>query len=100
MNSTSTWLVSTCVRMRQRSSHGALNCWFRGGQDAKDFGFGVNVPKVEGSDALRHFGRANMSYLAPVGNGRPFKRVSSTVQLVTAFGQPRAAILRLSLMPH
>ncbi|HEX2054842.1 MAG TPA: outer membrane beta-barrel protein [Nitrospiraceae bacterium] len=41
----------------------------QGGQDAKDFGFDVNKPKVEGSDALRHFGRANVSYLAPVGNG-------------------------------
>ena len=41
----------------------------QGGQDAKDFGFGVNLPKVRGSDALRHFGRANVSYLAPVGNG-------------------------------
>ena len=40
-----------------------------GGQDALNFGFGVNLPKVEGSDALRHFGRANLSYLAPVGNG-------------------------------
>jgi hypothetical protein len=40
-----------------------------GGQDAKDFGFGVNLPKVDGSDALRHFGRANVSYLAPIGNG-------------------------------
>jgi hypothetical protein len=40
-----------------------------GGQDAKDFGFGVNLPKVQGSDALRHFGRANVSYLAPIGNG-------------------------------
>jgi hypothetical protein len=40
-----------------------------GGQDAKDFGFGANLPKVQGSDALRHFGRANVSYLAPVGNG-------------------------------
>ena len=30
----------------------------QGGQDAKDFGFGVNLPKVRGSDALRHFGRA------------------------------------------
>lgn len=40
-----------------------------GGQDAKDFGFGVNQPKMQGSDALRHFGRANVSYLAPVGNG-------------------------------
>lgn len=41
----------------------------QGGQDAKDFGFGTNLPKVQGSDALRHFGRANVSYLAPIGNG-------------------------------
>jgi hypothetical protein len=40
-----------------------------GGQDALNFAFGTNLPKVEGSDALRHFGRANVSYLAPVGNG-------------------------------
>ena len=41
----------------------------QGGQDAKDFGFGTNLPKVQGSDALRQIGRANVSYLAPVGNG-------------------------------
>lgn len=41
----------------------------QGGMDVKEFGFGVNLPKVQGSDALRHFGRANVSYLAPVGNG-------------------------------
>ena len=41
----------------------------QGGQDAKDFGFHVNQPKVGSSDELRHFGRANLSYLAPVGNG-------------------------------
>jgi len=41
----------------------------QGGQDAKEYGFGVNLPRVQGSDALRHFGRANVSYLAPVGNG-------------------------------
>jgi hypothetical protein len=40
-----------------------------GSQDALNFAFGTNLPKVEGSDALRHFGRANVSYLAPVGNG-------------------------------
>lgn len=40
-----------------------------GGQDAKEFGFGVNAPKVQSSDWLRQFGRANVSYLAPVGNG-------------------------------
>ncbi len=41
----------------------------QGGQDAKDFGFHVNQPKVGSSDQLRHFGRANLSYLAPVENG-------------------------------
>lgn len=40
-----------------------------GGQDAKDFGFGVNAPKIQNSDWYRQFGRANVSYLAPVGNG-------------------------------
>lgn len=40
-----------------------------GGQDALAFGFGTNLPHVQGSDALRHFGRANVSYLAPVGTG-------------------------------
>ncbi|MDT3776297.1 outer membrane beta-barrel protein [Nitrospira sp. MA-1] len=41
----------------------------QGGQDSKDFGFGTNLPHVPGSDVWRHFGRANLSYLAPVGNG-------------------------------
>ncbi|HJT20323.1 MAG TPA: outer membrane beta-barrel protein [Nitrospira sp.] len=41
----------------------------QGGQDALNFAFGTNLHKVDGSDALRHFGRANVSYLAPVGNG-------------------------------
>ncbi|MER3425602.1 MAG: hypothetical protein C4293_22590, partial [Nitrospiraceae bacterium] len=33
----------------------------QGGQDAKDFGFGVNLPRLPGSNALRHLGRANAS---------------------------------------
>jgi len=41
----------------------------QGGEDAKNFGFHVNQPKVGSSDQLRHFGRANVSYLAPVGRG-------------------------------
>jgi hypothetical protein len=40
-----------------------------GGEDAKAFGFSVNLPRVDHADVLRHFGRANVSYLAPVGNG-------------------------------
>ncbi|MEO6202433.1 MAG: outer membrane beta-barrel protein [Nitrospirales bacterium] len=45
----------------------------QGGQDSKAFGFGTNLPHVQGSDVLRHFGRANLSYLAPVGNGLTFQ---------------------------
>jgi hypothetical protein len=41
----------------------------QGGQDAKDFAFGVNLPHLEHSDALRHLGRANVTYLAPIGSG-------------------------------
>src|SRR5579884_4124038 len=41
----------------------------QGGQDAKDFGFAAGEPKLGSADQLRHFGRANVSYLAPVGNG-------------------------------
>jgi hypothetical protein len=39
------------------------------GEDSKAFGFAVGLPKVSDSDVWRHFGRANVSYLAPVGNG-------------------------------
>ena len=39
------------------------------GEDSKAFGFDTNLPKVSGSDVWRHFGRANVSYLAPAGNG-------------------------------
>lgn len=41
----------------------------QGGEDAKDYGFHVGQPKVGSSDQLRHFGRANVSYLAPIGKG-------------------------------
>lgn len=41
----------------------------QGGQDAINFGFGTNLPHIEGSSWLRQFGRANVSYLAPVGRG-------------------------------
>ena len=50
-------------------SRWGLELLAQGGQDAKDFGFGVNLPRLPGSNALRHLGRANVSYLAPVGKG-------------------------------
>ncbi|MFM8550927.1 MAG: outer membrane beta-barrel protein [Nitrospiraceae bacterium] len=39
----------------------------QGGYDTKDFAFLQGEPKVAGADTLRHFSRANLSYLAPVG---------------------------------
>ena len=41
----------------------------QGGYDSKDFAFLPNEPEVGGADTLRHIQRANVSYLAPVGNG-------------------------------
>ncbi len=41
----------------------------QGGKDSANFGFSATAPNVNGSDALRHFGAANVSYLAPAGNG-------------------------------
>ena len=39
------------------------------GEDSTSFGFAVGLSELGGSSWLRHFGRANASYLAPVGNG-------------------------------
>lgn len=39
----------------------------QGGQDSKNFAFLQGESKVAGADTLRHFSRANLSYLAPVG---------------------------------
>jgi hypothetical protein len=41
----------------------------QGGMDALAFGFGTNLPHLDGSSWLRQLGRANVSYLAPAGNG-------------------------------
>ena len=39
------------------------------GEDSKTFGFSATAPNLGGSDVLRHFGKADVSYLAPVGKG-------------------------------
>lgn len=41
----------------------------QGGYDSKDFAYLQGEPKVDGADTWRHLHRANVSYLAPVGNG-------------------------------
>src|SRR5260370_648183 len=40
-----------------------------GGKDSEGFGSSPTAPNVSGSDWLQHFGLANVSYLAAVGNG-------------------------------
>jgi hypothetical protein len=45
----------------------------QGGYDSKDFAFLQNEPKVSGADTLRHIQRANVSYLAQIGNGLMFQ---------------------------
>ncbi len=39
------------------------------GKDSENFGFSATAPHVSGSDWLRHFGLADVSYLAPIGKG-------------------------------
>jgi hypothetical protein len=41
----------------------------QGGEDSKAFGFSATAPNLPGSSWLRQVGRANLSYLAPVGTG-------------------------------
>lgn len=41
----------------------------QGGKDSANFGFSATAPNVNGADVLRHFGAANVSYLAPGGSG-------------------------------
>ena len=50
-------------------SRWGMEVGIQGGYDAKTFGFLQDEPRVGGSDTLRHIQRANVSYLAPVGNG-------------------------------
>jgi hypothetical protein len=41
----------------------------QGGQDSKTFGFSPTAPNLAGANFLRQVGKANFSYLAPVGKG-------------------------------
>lgn len=50
-------------------SRWGLELAVQGGYDSKEFAFGQDRPLVGGADTLRHFSRANVSYLAPVGRG-------------------------------
>lgn len=51
------------------ASRWGMELGFQGGRDSEELAFLVGERRVEGWDVLRHVHRANMSYLAPVGNG-------------------------------
>lgn len=51
------------------SSRWGMELGLQGGYDSKDFAFLQGERKIDGADTLRHVHRANVSYLAPVGNG-------------------------------
>jgi Putative beta-barrel porin-2, OmpL-like. bbp2 len=51
------------------TSRWGMEFGLQGGYDSKDFAYLQGEPKVDGADTWRHLQRANVSYLAPVGNG-------------------------------
>lgn len=55
------------------SSRWGLELAAQTGKDAKAFGYSATAPNVQHGDALSHIGKANVSYLAPVGTGLTFQ---------------------------
>ena len=51
------------------ASRWGMELGIQGGYDSKDFGYLQGERKVDGADTWRHLQRANVAYLAPVGNG-------------------------------
>ena len=52
-----------------RDSRWGVEFGIQGGKDSANFGFSATAPNIDGANVLRHFGAANVSYLAPVGSG-------------------------------
>lgn len=52
-----------------RDSRWGLEFSVQGGKDSENFAFSATAPNVSGADWMRHFGLADVSYLAPVGRG-------------------------------
>ena len=56
-------------KLAAETSRWGLELEVQTGKDSENFGFSATAPNVSGSDWLRHFGLADVSYLAPVGKG-------------------------------
>jgi len=52
-----------------KQSRWGMELLIQAGEDSKTFGFSATAPNLGGANWLRQLGRANVSYLAPVGNG-------------------------------
>jgi len=56
-------------RLASGNSRWGMELAVQAGKDSENFGFSATAPNVSGSDWLRHFALADVSYLAPVGKG-------------------------------
>jgi len=52
-----------------KSSRWGMELLVQAGEDSKVFGFSATAPNLAGANWLRQLGRADVSYLAPIGNG-------------------------------
>ncbi len=56
-------------KLASENSRWGMELAVHAGKDSENFGFSATAPNVGGADWLRHFGLADVSYLAPVGKG-------------------------------
>src|SRR5713226_6952047 len=56
-------------RLASGNSRWGMELAVQAGKDSENFGFSATAPNVSGSDWLRHFALADVSYLAPAGKG-------------------------------
>jgi hypothetical protein len=56
-------------KLPSENSRWGMEFAVQAGKDSENFGFSATAPNVSGADALRHFGLADVSYLAPLGKG-------------------------------
>ncbi len=52
-----------------KQSSWGMELLVQAGEDSKTFGFSATAPALAGANWLRQLGRADVSYLAPIGNG-------------------------------
>ena len=56
-------------KLASESSRWGMELAVHASKDSESFGFSATAPSVSGSDWLRHFGLANVSYVTPAGKG-------------------------------